>query len=415
MPLLLLAMTPVPGLRAAEEAQAPSPGTGTQWSIAGKRLTVTVNPANLALTVRTPTRTWRAEPSTTGDLVVATHGKRQSLALVSAGQRTAESYATGYSSGFKITLGDLPGEPAPLDLKLQILVTLEGPDEDLVIETLATDGETRIAELSWPGPWQPGCFDTTVVPFMQGMLLPKDWPEKAWLYDTLSFGRGLYMPWWGHQQETAAALTILETPDDAGCRFDHPPGGPTRTALRWVDALGRWAYPRRARLCFFDEGNYVTLAKRYRQQVIDRGDFVSLATKIARNPRVGRLVGSPVIHTSILYHIQPESSYYHQDDPAANHQLVTFADRAKQLEEIAARGIPQAYVHLDGWGRRGYDNLHPDVLPPCPEAGGWEGMRHFGEVCERLGFVFAIHDQYRDFYLDADSYDPRHTILDPAG
>ncbi|MCP5527706.1 MAG: hypothetical protein H7A47_13020 [Verrucomicrobiales bacterium] len=389
--------------------------TDDEWTIAGQRVSVTVDPGTLRLAVKTPNRAWLAEPSAPDDLAVTTTGKPQALTLAAAGRRAAEPYATGYTSGFKITLGDYPGGATPLDLELQILVTLDGPDEDLVIETLASDGETRIRELSWPGPWEPGSFDTTVVPFMQGMLLPKDWPEKAWLYDTLSFGRGLYMPWWGHQQEEAAVLTILETPADGGCRFEHPAGGPTRTALRWVNSLGRWACPRRARFCFFDQGNHVTLAKRYRQHVIDRGDFVSLTTKIARNPRVGRLVGSPVIHTSILYHIQPESSYFHQDDPAANHQLVTFADRASQLEQLAARGIAQAYVHLDGWGARGYDNLHPDVLPPCPEAGGWEGMKHFGEVCERLSFVFAIHDQYRDFYLDAASYDPRHTLLDAAG
>ena len=408
-------LTHAPGLRAAEARETGVQISDEQWTITGQRIEVTVDAATLRLEVRTPTRSWRAEPSAAGDLVVTTVGKRQSLALASAAHRVAEPYATGYASGFKITLEEYPGDTVPLDLNLQILVTLDGPDEDLVIETLATDGETEVRELSWPGAWEPESFDTTVVPFMQGMLLPKAWPEKAWLYDTLSFGRGLYMPWWGHQQDTGAALTILETPADAGCRFEHPPGGPTRTALRWVDSLGRWAYPRRARLCFFDDGNYVTLAKRYRRHVIERGGFVSLESKIARNPLVGRLVGTPVVHTSILYHIQPESSYYQKDNPAANHQLVTLTNRAAQLEALAAKGIARAYVHLDGWGARGYDNLHPDVLPPCIEAGGWEGMKHFGEVCERLGFVFAIHDQYRDFYLDAASYDPRHTLLDEAG
>jgi len=33
----------------------------------------------------------------------------------------------------------------------------------------------------------------------------------------------------------------------AGCRFEHPAGGPTRIEVRWVHLLGRWAYPRRVR------------------------------------------------------------------------------------------------------------------------------------------------------------------------
>jgi hypothetical protein len=250
---------------------------------------------------------------------------------------------------------------------------------------------------------------------MQGMLLPKAWPAKTRLYDTLCFGRGLYQPWWGHEQGAAAMMVILETPDDGGCHFEHPAGGPTQIGPRWVHSLGRFAYPRRARMCFFDQGNYVDLAKRYRRHAMATGRFVSLREKIARNPAVARLIGAPVVHTSILYHIQPESSYYHKDDPAKNHQLVTFVARAKDMQALATKGITNAYVHLDGWGLRGYDNLHPDVLPPCPEAGGWEGMKQFAEVCDRLGFLFAIHDQYRDYYLDARSYQDRHTLIEESG
>ena len=226
---------------------------------------------------------------------------------------------------------------------------------------------------------------------------------------------GLYQPWWGHQQGTSALLVILETPDDAGCHFAHPAGGPTRIGPQWEHSLGRWAYPRRARMCFLDQGNYVDLAKRYRRHAIASGRFVSLREKIVRNPRVARLIGAPVVHTSILYHIQPESSYYKKDNPAHNHQLVTFDARAKELQGLASKGITNAYVHLDGWGSRGYDNLHPDVLPPSAEAGGWEGMKRFGDVCDQLGFLFAIHDQYRDYFLDARSYQERHTIMDEAG
>ena len=33
------------------------------------------------------------------------------------------------------------------------------------------------------------------------------------------------------------------------------------------------------------------------------------------------------------------------------------------------------YLHLDGWAQPGYDNQHPDYLPACKEAGGWEDMK----------------------------------------
>ena len=358
---------------------------------------------------------WRLANSSDGDLQVRHDGKTFSMRLAAAGRRVVSTYENGFQSGVKIELNEFRSETNEFDLSLQLFLCLEGSAEDLVATLIASDGATRVLHCDWPAGLTADSFDTTIVPYMQGMLLPKSWPEKTRLYDTMCFGRGLYQPWWGHEQSTAAMMVILETPDDGGCHFEHPAGGPTQIGPRWVHSLRRFAYPRRARLCFFDKGNYVDLAKRYRQFAIATGRFVSLREKIAHNPPVARLIGAPVVHTSILYHIQPESSYYHKDDPAKNHQLVTFDARGKDLQALAARGITNAYVHLDGWGLRGYDNLHPDVLPPCPEAGGWDGMKRFSEVCDQLGFLFAIHDQYRDYYLDARSYQERHTLIQENG
>ncbi|MBK9138320.1 MAG: hypothetical protein IPM17_06080 [Verrucomicrobia bacterium] len=382
------------------------------WVIRGQQVEVRLDRRTLGLVAERATNVWRFAPSREGDLRVTGPQGAHSLRLASAASMEFTPYTTGYSAGVKVVLS---GYAEAGDLTLTVLVTLDGPDEDLLCELLASDGAHRIRELQWPGAVTGGSFDATVVPFMQGMLLPQQWPEKTWLYDTLSFGRGLYMPWWGHLQGDAGLLTILETPDDAGCDFDHPAGGPTRLGPRWVSSLGRWAYPRRARFCLLPAGGYVAMAKRYRQHAIAGGRFVSLQEKIARNPRVGELVGTPVIHTSILYHIQPDSSYYSKDNPAQNHQLVTFDARRAEVERLASNGVRRAYLHLDGWGFRGYDNLHPDVLPPSPEAGGWSGMKRFADTCDRLGFVFAIHDQYRDYYLDAASYDERHAVRDEAG
>ncbi|MHC4495362.1 MAG: DUF5696 domain-containing protein [Planctomycetota bacterium] len=385
------------------------------WSIEGTKNRVRMSSLDLQITVHTPGRTWSMMPSLPGDLVVEDSGSRLSLRLADAGKKEISPYRTGFKTGLRIVLGDFADEDKKIDLQISLTVCLESKREELVCEVIAAEKNAAVMECFWPRGVADSSFDCTVAPFMQGMLLPKDWAKKVWLYNTVCYGRGLYMPWWGHQQGGSAMIVLIETPEDAGCRFEHPAGGPTKMELRWIHSLGRLTYPRRVRLCFFDEGNYVTMAKRYRRHVLETGHFVSLKEKIARNPLVSKLIGSPVIHTSILYHIQPESSYYHKDEPEKNHRVVSFDDRARQLRQLSGKGIKRAYLHLDGWGFRGYDNLHPDVIPPCLEAGGWEGMKSFAETCEQLGYVFAIHDQYRDYYLDAKSYDQRHTILDRSG
>jgi hypothetical protein len=404
-----------PKVQVQQPALSKVEGKEGRWSIEGLKNRVELNPSDLQMTVHAGGQNWSMMPSFSGDLIVEKAGKTFALRLADAGEKLICPYQTGFKTGIKIDLGNFRHEKDEIDLQISLFVCLQGQYEELVCELAPQEKTTTILECFWPGAIADTCFDTTIVPFMQGMLLPKDWPDKVWLYDSVCYGRGLYMPWWGHQKENSAILVLIETPADAGCRFEHPPGGPTKMQLKWIHCLGKLQYPRRVRLCFFEKGNYVDMAKRYRQHVKETGHFVGLKEKIARNPLVERLIGCPVIHTGILSHIQPESRYYHKDDPAKNHQLTSFDERAQQLRQLADKGINRAYVHLDGWGFRGYDNLHPDILPPCPEAGGWQGMKDFAETCDQLGYVFAIHDQYRDYYLDAKSYDARHTILDRNG
>jgi len=391
---------------------------GNVWRIAGERNAVGLDLDALRLTVTTPSGKWTMRPSFEGDLLLGDAAGRPlgAFRLASAVRKSAAPYRAGLQKGIMVSLaGFRSAAGTVLDASLELFIGLEGGDGDLVCRALAGDGDVRVRELLWPATFEPGTFTATVVPFMQGMLLPKDWPQAVRLYDTMSYGR-LYMPWWGFTRSSGSALVLLETPDDAGCRFDHPAGGPTSVDVRWVHSLGRWAYPRVVRFAFLDDtAGYVGLAKRYRRFIVESGRFVSLREKIDRNPLVGKLIGAPVIHTSILYHIQPQSSYYDKKDPAKNHQLVTFDERVRELEALAARGVHRAYIHLDGWGLRGYDNLHPDVLPPCPEAGGWDGMKRLADACDALGFVFAIHDQYRDYYLDGATYNPRNAQVAEGG
>lgn len=384
------------------------------WVVRGKTRTVTVDSADLSISIKAGDTQWTTQGVGPDDLVIQSGGERFGASIIDAANIRIEPYQTGTKSGIKIDIGDIKHQDTTLDARLQLFVCLEGETEELLCEVVPTEGEAVFKEIRWPKAFTPDSIEMTAVPAMQGMLVPKNWPKKVYLYDVVTHGR-VYMPWWSCQKGKSVAITILETPDDAAFDFDHPEGGPTKIGVRWLHSLGKMTYPRRMRLAFCEEGNYVTAAKRYRQYVIENGQFVSLKEKIARSPLVGKLVGSPVIHTSILYHTQPESVYYNKENPAANHELTSFDTRAEQLRNFAAKGFGRAYIHLDGWGFRGYDNMHPDILPPCPEAGGWDGMRKLADTCDELGFVFALHDQYRDYYVDAASYDDRHTMLDENG
>jgi hypothetical protein len=374
------------------------------WRIAGKRREVMIDETTLALTVRAGAAVWAMSPAAVDDLVVEAGGTRHPLSLADAATRSIEPYDNGDCSGVKVELSDFTRDGVDFDLRLQLFVALDLPDEELLCTAAATEGQATLKELQWPKAFVPGTTDAAVIPNRQGMLLPKDWAHEL-KYDLPTHAH-LYMPWWGHQQNGAAAMVILETPDDAALRIEHPAGGPTTVQMRWLHQLGHWGYPRRARLVFFDQGDYVTLAKRYRRYAKETGLFVALDEKIARQTQVERMIGAPVIGPDISVRIQPESSFYGQHPE----KLTSFAERAKQVRALAARGVERAHVLVKGWGVRGYDNLHPDFLPPCPEAGGWEGMRALSDACREVGFQFAIHDNYRDYYHDAPSFNKEYAV-----
>ncbi len=320
----------------------------------------------------------------------------------------------GAVGGWRLELG-IP----EYDCRMQLFAGIDYLTQEAVLEFRPLEtGSDTIRECRWPGGFAPEGVSRTVMPFMQGILIPAAWPEKIAPYTAcedqeFAFCRAnLYMPWWGvERNDGSAALMIVETADDAGYRLRHPAGGPTRLETGWVHSLGRMRMPRRVRIALFSVGNYVTLAKHYRHYRIGRGEFVTLAEKIARTPAVGKLIGSGVLHLGIYYHFEPTSGLYNHDDPAANDVLVPAAEWAAKVREFR-RKVEHAYVHVDGWGYRGYDNLEPDILPVGALGGGWEGLQELAEACREAGYPWALHQQFRDHYADAASFAEEHMVHD---
>ncbi|MHB1460559.1 MAG: DUF5696 domain-containing protein [Armatimonadota bacterium] len=385
---------------------------GAFWNIDSPRTHVKLNIDTLAITLSTRNATWEIPQSSENDLLLRTAQKSDiKVALKSAKSKQITPYQTGCINGVKISLSGFGDN----NLSLDLFLTIEWPTEDVICTTTCIEGNSTMRELRWPMGLTAGSADAAIVPLMQGAKIPKDWPTKVWAFDTLTHSRALYMPWWGFESGKSAMMQILETPDDAGFELSHPAGGPTFIVQKWLPQLGKFGYPRTMRIKLFDTGNYVQMAKAYRQHVIDRGNFVSLKQKIARTPSLQQIIGAPVIHTSSAVHQEPGSNAYNKENDAANHAFTPWEDTGKAFEKLHSKGVKRAYVHLDGWGFRGYDNQHPDVVPPSPECGGWQGLKQLSLTCEKLNYLFAIHDQYRDYYELAASYNPKHVVINEDG
>lgn len=387
---------------AAEKPKRPQgtfEDTVSAWIVKTPALEFQIVKENLAMSVRTPTQEWRFLPCDDKDIETA----KGCLALRSAKSSNVEPFNTGYGVGLIMTFSEFPEAPG---FELRLTANLIG--NEIVFELAATELWTELRAVNWPKTIELGNTesDLSVIPRMQGVLLPGNWPQAIHAED-LCNSRSFYMPWWGQIHEGHGVQVILETSDDAGSVYHHTEGGPTRIAPRWYASLGRLGYLRTIRYVFDDNASYVTMAKRYRRFAAERGHLVTLREKLARTPALAEVIGRPVIHLGALYHFVSQASLFNKESIEANHALRTFDQLADDLRKLKAGGIDTAYVHLDGWGFYGYDNGHPDVLPVGEEQGGWDGLRRFSETCAELGYLFAVHDQYRDFYFNAVSFDDR--------
>ncbi|MBW7866602.1 MAG: hypothetical protein GX580_03930 [Candidatus Hydrogenedens sp.] len=376
--------------------------TDAAWRIITPDLDFLWHRDSLAMEITAGGHTWRFEGGAPND--IEREGKK--FSLTDARVKSAAPLFTGYGAGMILALSDFEAAPG-----LALHCTVQCVGKEIVFDLAAGRDADTVSLVRWPKAviTEKTPDNLAVIPRMQGMLVPGDWPQR--IYDAdLCQSRGFYMPWWGQIQNGHGVQAILETDMDAGGEYEHPKGGPTRIAPRWYPTLGRLGYLRSIRYVFSDDATYVTMAKRYRRYVQEKGNFVSLKEKLAATPALNDVIGQPVIHLGALYHFVPSAQLFNKDRIENNHAMNTFDQLREGLEELKARGLDKAYVHLDGWGFYGYDNGHPDVMPVGEEQGGAEGMRRLADKCAEMDYLFAVHDQYRDFYLNAAAFDDRLTV-----
>jgi hypothetical protein len=85
---------------------------------------------------------------------------------------------------------------------------------------------------------------------------------------------------------------------------------------------------------------------------------------------------------------------------------------AKDLDRAAKYGLSHAVFVKHDWQRWGYDYRLPEIYPP---AGGLEPFREMREAARRAGMLFAPHDNYIDFYPDAEGFSYDHIVFHADG
>ena len=302
-------------------------------------------------------------------------------------------------------------------LCFETYVWIEFATGDLHFEWIPlSEPATGMDEVLWPGPME---FISdrsdwyTLLNRGQGLLIPNNWKTEL---SGIAFGgrmctAGSYMPWFSQIKEGNGYIAICEQPQDAGYRAVHEANSDrTTVGMVFYKSLGSMRYRRTMLYHFETDCDYNTICKFYRAFVNERGKLHTLREKACRAD-VDKLVGSMFVHAGIKTQVQPDSRFFDPKSPDKNNHLTPFSVRTEQIRHYAKDlGIKKLYLHLDGWGDPGYDNEHPDYLPACIEAGGWDGMKELVDTIHEFGYAFGIHDQYRDYYFRAATYNEASAV-----
>ncbi len=282
----------------------------------------------------------------------------------------------------------------------------------------------QLDKIQWPGHM---AFNeikkdhVTIFPLRQGALIQNGYEReidlnKRWeLEANYFYTTGACMPWWGQIRNRQGYQYIALTPVDGGYNFHHDAGSYTTVSPVWHSSLGKISHRRSGLYRFMNDCDYNVFCSAYREHLEEKGEIVTLKEKVQRNPKVNALIGSCVVHTVLSRHVVPDSWSYNKYTDEERNFVIPFEKKGEQLCALKEKGLRKAYLHLDAWGRMSYDNQHPDVTPPCQAAGGEEKMAELGETLHKIGYQFGVHDQYRDYYLDAPSYDAYYSVVDKTG
>ena len=323
-----------------------------------------------------------------------------------------EEWKTGIGHGILSHFEGFELNGADAGIAFDTIVWIEEVSGDVFFEWVPLSTETvKVKSVYWPGYME---FDEkkdswyTLLNWQQGLLVPNTWKtavDKV-VFDGFMGTAGAYMPWFGQVKDRAGYIAICEQPWNAAYYTEHPAEGPyTHVGIRWEPSLGKMDYRRVMKYSFVKDCDYNDLCKIYRNYVIEKGRFKSLAEKAVKTPSIDQLIGSAFLHKGIKTQVMTNSDFYDAENPDKNNHLTPFSVRTEEIKKFHDLGVEKLYLHIDGWAEPGYDNQHPDYLPACEKAGGWKAMKELSDTMHECGYLFGIHDQYRDYYYAAKTFD----------
>ena len=253
-----------------------------------------------------------------------------------------------------------------------------------------------------------------VVPVREGLFVPADsglvFTQR---FDTYAY-EGCHMAMLGLVNNGAAALITWDDPYVVAELKSALTNVPSVTAKQFLSpSLVLSKSAKRFRIQLLGQGDYITIAKAYRDIARQKGWLMAWDEKMKGHPERAKYFGASNYKLWSTLDRRMNENSTKEERVRVNW---TF-DEAAQVAEHLKRDLKldRVLFIMGGWIHRGYDNQHPDILPTAPECGGDAA---FIDACRRiraLGYILSLHDNYQDIYRDAPSWNERYVQKNADG
>jgi len=307
----------------------------------------------------------------------------------------------------------VPDQPnAIFQLRIQPLPNLPGfefhwdADPTLPIEKVRLFDELLVGHASEQA--------YAVVPVRVGLLVPAQ-GHRAFRqrFDTYTY-EGCHMAMLGLARSGVTSLWSWDDPYTAvEVRRILNTTGAQPTNPRLTASLECGPSSRRIRWICPGRGDYNQIAHSYQALARKAGWWVPWTEKLRQLPQRKLLFGASNVKLWSLLDRRMNEDSSRELEVRVNWTFREAAQVAQHLKHDLE--LDRILFTLGGWIHRGYDNQHPDILPPAPECGGTAA---FQDACRRilaLGYLLALHDNYQDMYRDAPSWNEALLNKNPDG
>lgn len=93
----------------------------------------------------------------------------------------------------------------------------------------------------------------------------------------------------------------------------------------------------------------------------------------------------------------------------------SFGENEQWLRDMSRYGLDHFLMIKHVWQRDGYDHTYPNTMPANAGMGGDAGLRSLSLTAQKLGHEFCVHENYYDYYPNAEAFREADRCLDSRG